>query len=66
MAEKLKITSKDSHHIDWLLEKPNHGLEENGLSAVVKILISKHNDLVEFTELQSRQIKNLQAKLNRN
>lgn len=57
MAKEIKPS--DNHHIEWLLEKENHGLNEHGLSEIVKILILKNNELVrEIKELQS-EIENI-------
>ena len=42
-----KITEKDSPSIEWLLKNSLNGLRAEQLSGVVKILISKTNELTE-------------------
>lgn len=50
------ITPKDHRHIDWLYAKENHGLSEWQTGDVVKIIISKVNELVEDRNKDTRKL----------
>lgn len=50
LIDGLRVTSEINHRVAWLLEKPNHVLDGHGLSSVVKVLITKHNALVEIVK----------------
>ena len=57
-----KITPQPAYHeakkaLEWLSEKENHGLDESGLTDVVRLLISKVNQLSGEVDYLLNRIK---------
>ena len=58
--KNLKITGKDSAAIKCLEESERNGLDKNSVSEAIRVIIDKHNKLVD--ELQSLKTRNQKLK----
>lgn len=62
---KFKITKDDHPNIAWLLEDKSHGLLPGTLSEVVRLLIEKHNALVDHMERAEDRLEEIYSTLNK-
>jgi len=55
MPKLKKISPDDSQHIKWLLQKERNGINADGISPTIRILITKVNELTDVVnELQAK------------
>ncbi len=58
LIEPQPATHEATQALKWLAEKDNHGLDESGLTDIVRLLISKVNELAFETQYLRNRVNN--------